>query len=207
MSAESDFAEIVDLSSIRVEGETAKTRAQYESRYGDKPGKGVYSRHDWARISYVLHCLEKGGAVLDVGVGSGQLINTLAASGEFERVVGIDVTTHTKFIRLSDSYELQRMNVADLSFDDDSFDVVVCMEVLEHVDRETFLAGLDELRRVCRTQLIMTVPFEEPLPLPVYHKQRFDKADVETLWPLADKRLLQRPRVSWLLLEESSPGR
>ena len=94
------------------------------------------------------------------------------------------------------------MNVARLQFDDASFDVVICMEVLEHVDRRTFAAGLSELRRVCGDQLLMTVPFEEPEPIPAYHKRRFDRADIRELWPSATRTRLDRPHVAWALMEE-----
>jgi ubiquinone/menaquinone biosynthesis C-methylase UbiE len=146
--------------------------------------------------------LKRGERALDVGVGSGQFINALAMSGAYSHVVGLDITTHSKFIRQTDAFEMKRMNVADLQFDDGSFDAVICMEVLEHVNRPTFLAGLKEIRRVCRGQLIMTVPFEEPEPLPRYHKQRFDRAAICDLWPTAVRQLLRRPGVSWALMEE-----
>lgn len=196
------FAQIVDLKQVKLNDHIAATRKFYAERHGETPASGIYSRHDWARVSYVFDMLARGRRVLDVGVGSGQLINALATSRMHSGVVGVDITTHSKFIRQTDAFEMKRMNVADLKFEDDSFDTVICMEVLEHINRSTFLAGLRELRRVCRTQLIMTVPFEEPEPLPRYHKQRFDRAEILGLWPSATRRLLQRPGVSWALMEE-----
>ena len=205
MTVDDSFAQKVTLTEVKLNEHIAGIKQQYTQRYGDKAGSGVYSRYDWARVSYVFDLLHKGGRVLDVGVGSGQFVNALAMSGSFPEIVGVDVTTHTKFIRLTDAYELQHMSVAELRFPTDSFDVVVCMEVLEHIDRRTFLAGLRELRRVCRDQLVMTVPFDEPLPLPSYHKQRFDQTSITELWPTASRQLLQRPGVSWLLMEETRP--
>ena len=202
IATEGVFARIVDLAQVKLSDHIVATRRFYAKRHGESPGSGIYSRHDWARIGYVSGMLGGGERVLDVGVGGGQLINALAMSGAYSQVMGVDITTHSKFIRQTDAFEMRRMNVADLQFEDGSFDAVICMEVLEHVNRPTFLAGLKEIRRVCCGQLIMTVPFEEPEPLPRYHKQRFDRAAISDLWPTAVRQLLRRPGVSWALMEE-----
>jgi 2-polyprenyl-3-methyl-5-hydroxy-6-metoxy-1,4-benzoquinol methylase len=45
-----------------------------------------------------------------------------------------------------------------LDFDDDSFDLVLCLEVLEHIaDPTPALAGLS---RVCRGDIVLSVPSE-----------------------------------------------
>jgi SAM-dependent methyltransferase len=197
------FDEAIDLARVQVSGPVAAIRRAYLDHHGEAAkGSGFYSRWDWARITVAFDRIAKGGRVLDVGVGSGQLVNLFASSNAFSSVVGVDVKTHSKFLRLTDAFEMQEMNVARLKFEDASFDAVVCMEVLEHVDPRTFEAGLSELRRVCRGHLLTTVPFEEPEPLPSYHKQRFDRGRIEALWPSATRTRLDRPNVAWALMEE-----
>ena len=51
-------------------------------------------------------------------------------------------------------------SVYDLQYEADSFDLVVCMEVLEHLERPE--AALEELCRVSRRWLLLSVP-REPL--------------------------------------------
>jgi len=196
--------QIVELRSVAPSEPIQNTVSFYEGRYGVQRKPGVYSVWDWARITFVFNLLLRGSRVLDVGVGSGQLINTIALSGEFASVTGIDIATHSKFVRMTDSFDLRRMDVASMSFEDNFFDVVICMEVLEHLDEHKFRTALAELRRVCRSQLILSVPFEEPKPLPRYHKQRFDSASIQAYWPNARKLRLRRPGTDWLLLEERS---
>lgn len=207
ISMEHVFAQVVDLKEVKLNEYIVSTRRFYAEQHGEVPGSGTYSRHDWARVSHVFDLLARGERVLDVGVGSGQMINLLAMSDLYREVIGLDIRTHSRFIRQTDAFQMKQMNVADLQFEDHSFDAVICMEVLEHVNRATFVAGLKEIRRVCRGQLIMTVPFEEPEPLPRYHKQRFDRVKILELWPSATRRLLQRPGVSWALMEEHPASR
>jgi 2-polyprenyl-3-methyl-5-hydroxy-6-metoxy-1,4-benzoquinol methylase len=202
LSLEDVFTQITDLATVEADAEVTRTREAYRLKHGEARGPGIYSSWDWARISFVKRLLPQGGDVLDVGVGSGQFINTLANTGVFHSVTGVDITTHSKFIRLSQSFEMKYVSVENLQLEPKSFDAVTCMEVLEHVDRTTFEAGLTELRRVCRGTLVLSVPFEEPEPLPSYHKLRFDRADLVRIWPNAKRILLRRPGVGWAMMFE-----
>jgi 2-polyprenyl-3-methyl-5-hydroxy-6-metoxy-1,4-benzoquinol methylase len=51
-------------------------------------------------------------------------------------------------------------SIYEIPFESDYFDIVVCFEVLEHLEEPH--KGLEELRRVSRNQLILSVP-REPL--------------------------------------------
>ena len=48
-----------------------------------------------------------------------------------------------------------------------------------------------EMKRVSRSKVIISVPFEEPFPLPPYHIQRFDEERIIDLFPdMSDLTLL-----------------
>jgi SAM-dependent methyltransferase len=163
-----------------------------------------YTENDWARFSFVLKLLRGGSKHLDVGVARGMFTNAVALDGRYRTVVGIDIVPKC-VATLSDRITLMRMSVTDLDFPDNSFDSVTCMEVLEHLRGVDLQRALSELRRVCRRQLIMTVPFREPLPLPHYHHQRFDETVVRDHFPRADLRLLIKhpeQKVPWIMMEE-----
>lgn len=167
-------------------------KATYEARYGTQPGAGVYSPDDWMRISYALSRLKPGGTVLEVGIGPGQLLNSMVSSGQFRTVVGVDIRRHSLLLTTSPAMQIQTMSITNLQFPDKHFDSVVCMEVLEHLPYESFVKGLAELRRVCRGQLLVSVPFEEPEPLPEYHLLRFAEDDILRYFPQGQYTLLQR---------------
>ena len=88
--------------------------------------------------------------VLDAGCGTGYGLEMLLAYGP-ESVKGVDLSEEAVADagrRLGDQAELVRADVRDLPLEDGSFDVVVCFEVIEHVERQR--DALDELKRVLR---------------------------------------------------------
>jgi SAM-dependent methyltransferase len=183
----------------------ARFERHYLAKFGQSTGKGLYSENDWRRINWVAAHLHNGGIVLDVGVGPGVLLNYLHGSGRFDRVIGIDIRVYSKFQAHYPELDHRLMNVVEMAFEDASIDTVICMEVLEHLAANSFRRALKELRRVTRRDLLITVPFCEPEPLPSYHKQRFGPKDLCDHFPHAKFTLLQRRNgrgVPWVLIHE-----
>lgn len=87
--------------------------------------------------------------LLDVGCGSGALIELLAARVPFHRPpVGIDLSS--TMLRLSDARRVSLLEGSgvQLPFTDESFDVVTCAHVAKHLDDTSLLLMLAEIRRV-----------------------------------------------------------
>ena len=88
--------------------------------------------------------------VLDVGCGNGYFLNQLQSRGL--SLHGTDIVDKAK----SKSFTYTQAGVEQLPFPDQSFDVVTCSHVLEHIiDLPRAVA---ELRRVARRQLMVVVP-------------------------------------------------
>ena len=77
---------------------------------------------------------------------------------------------------------IQKEDVQNLSFADRSFDIVLCQQVLEHVSNP--VPAIQELRRVTRRQLIITVPYE-----PFFTIARFCLWEKNHLWAITPKAL------------------
>jgi ubiquinone/menaquinone biosynthesis C-methylase UbiE len=77
---------------------------------------------------------------------------------------------------------IKQEDVQNLSFADNSFDIVICQQVLEHVPHP--VRAMAELKRVARKQLIISVPYE-----PFFTLARFLTWEKEHLWAVTPKAL------------------
>ena len=186
---------------------TTMIQEKYIERFGEEKGRlGWYQENDWRRIEYISSLLPKTNSVLDIGIGNGAFLNLLILLNRFQRILGIDIRRHSKFTTLFESqlYQIMYASVTNLPFSNKSIDIVTCMEVLEHLDKQSFLAALHELRRISRF-LIVTVPYNEPEPLPSYHKLRFTDSDLLTYFPHGEFILLKRSTgTAWMVIVERS---
>jgi len=97
-----------------------------------------------AEIKHVLSRLGPGDSVLELGCGYGRVTREIARAAG--RVVGID--TAAESLKLAgdaaraEACEYVKMDATDLDFDDDEFDMVVCVQngiCAFGVDRETLV--------------------------------------------------------------------
>ena len=99
-----------------------------------------------------------GGSVLDVGCGTGYMVDHLARNHPRRRFTGLDFIIEDGTRTRMPSIDFVEGKVEALPFADKSFDTVICTHVLEHV--LDFAAAVRELRRVARRRLILVVPQE-----------------------------------------------
>jgi len=95
-------------------------------------------------LKRVLAVLPPGGRVLDVGCGSGVLLAQLAGHAGYRAGVELSDTAAESASAVADEVINAAVD-ADLPFGADSFDVVVCADILEHLPDPatalTLLAG------------------------------------------------------------------
>jgi len=101
-------------------------------------------------------------SVLDVGCGEGVVTERLAQRLAPTKVLGVDADqTHLKTewdARSASNVSFATGSAYDLRFADGSFDVVCCIEVLEHLERPR--DALAEMSRVAGRALLLSVPNE-----------------------------------------------
>jgi ubiquinone/menaquinone biosynthesis C-methylase UbiE len=109
--------------------------------------------------------VEEGDDVLDVGFGLGYGLNILAIKAKTVSGVDVDkqVYDYCQGTVVGRNPRLAQLSVYDgmhLPFDDNSYDVITCVDVLEHVlDYDGFL---DELLRVTRKGILISTPNRRP---------------------------------------------
>lgn len=100
--------------------------------------------------------LPEGARILDAGCGSGRNMVELARHGY---VTGVELSdASARLARERKCGEVLEGSVMDMPLDDDTFDLVVSLDVIEHLDDD--VGALRELRRVTKPggALLVTVP-------------------------------------------------
>ncbi len=99
--------------------------------------------------------------MLDAGCGEGFVTRYLAQQNPALRLTGVDLSREAIAYAQEHFGELARFRTGSLyklPFSDNSFDTVLCSEVLEHLDDTR--RAVNELKRVARRYVLITVPRE-----------------------------------------------
>ncbi len=132
------------------------TRVSYYADDDQVTGVPVAQVLGLARALSVLEALAEleFSSLLDVGAGTGWLSQMVA--NEFgASVAAVDLSGELcVWARRAFAVPAYVANAAALPFEDDAFDVVLCSEVIEHVEFPA--AALGELRRVAKKAVIVT---------------------------------------------------
>ena len=143
--------------------------------------------------------------ILDAGCGEGHLLEKISERG-YNNLFGVDVTDVAleSAAKRVPKAELSLQDISKFSFEDKSFDIVVCTEVIEHV--ENYNEVLTELKRILKDDglLILTFP-NEPLcvamriaflrrPIPKDHVSFYS---VRKMKKLVGLRLKEKINLPW----------
>jgi ubiquinone/menaquinone biosynthesis C-methylase UbiE len=101
----------------------------------------------------------RGKTVLEVGCGEGKLATWLIHRAPTPaRYLATDVSLEAIPETLDPLIETAVASIDELPFASASFDIVVCCEVLEHLDNPA--RGLAEVARVAREHVLLSTPWE-----------------------------------------------
>ena len=130
----------------------AATQAKYTAR---NPLIRIANQRFFKALAAMLRRLP-ADSVLDAGCGEGVLLNRVSAS----RLVGIDLDRRrAQLARVANpGAAIAVADVVRMPFAPDSFELVLLLEVLEHVGDP--IAALSEAARVSRRYLLASVPNE-----------------------------------------------
>ena len=162
----------------------------------EKWEESYFSDEDRERIRSIVDLIPPNTtSLLDVGCGNGMLVNSLVEDEKkkIDRIVGTDRSTAAlSFVKT----EKVKSEITNLPFTDNEFDVVTCLEVIEHLPQKVYEKALQELDRVSKNWLIISVPYDEDLNYssvtcpqcitsfnPFYHMRSFNKEKLNNLYP------------------------
>lgn len=117
------------------------------------------SENEKARVSNLMGLIpNKSTSALDVGARDGFL--SIMLTDFFEQVTALDLVEpdirHGKVIPV-------KGDITKLDFPNNTFDLVLCAEVLEHIPPNLLVEACSELMRVSGKWLIIGVPYDQDL--------------------------------------------
>ncbi len=128
----------------------------------------VIGRMYQRRIELCLEQLTGGQSVLEVGFGSG--VSFLNLSQLYQEIHGLDLTADVHkvgemFANLGIQTELRNGSVLEMPYPDQSFDAVLLISILEHLQPQEQIIAFREIWRVLKPggQVVYGVPVERPL--------------------------------------------
>jgi SAM-dependent methyltransferase len=137
---------------------TAASSTNYEKFQTGNPVVRRLIGRFYQRVSAIVEPLDPD-SLLDAGCGEGETLERL--NGLLPaRTVGVDLSAKAVAFTAQrlPTVEVEQQSIDDLPFADDSFDLVLCLEVLEHLHDPA--AGLAELARVAAGDVLISVPHE-----------------------------------------------
>jgi len=130
----------------------------YDKYASQNPIEKAMMRRFLATLDRMVEGLQPTN-LLEVGVGEGEILQRMAARFPAATVLGLDLPDE----HLAEEWRRRGLpaefgDVTALRFADGEFDLVMAIEVLEHVPEPD--AALAELARVCSGTVVLSVPSE-----------------------------------------------
>lgn len=112
----------------------------------------------------IIHNLPPQSKVLDVGAGIGGFLQIIERHNSKLNTFGLDIGTPPTFLSHG---SFLRGNILSLPFQDNSFDLITCSHVLEHLT-DPFPA-ISELKRICKPEgyIYLETPSHRSALMPV----------------------------------------
>lgn len=159
----------------------------------------VIGRMYQQRIELCLEQLTGGQSVLEVGFGSG--VSFLNLSQLYQEIHGLDLTADVRqvgemFASLGIQTELRNGSVLEMPYPDQSFDSVLLISILEHLQPYEQHQAFREIWRVLKPggQVVYGVPVERPLM--VFCSACWEPISASTISPPKQTCAWQRKRFS-----------
>lgn len=102
----------------------------------------------------------EGGSLLDVGCGEGINLYHISEATDNFQLTGLEISQESLDVAktMVPMSHLEQGSIYDLPYEDNYFDLVLCTEVLEHLEEPE--KGLKEVCRVAKRDVILSVPHE-----------------------------------------------
>ena len=113
-----------------------------------------------ANVGRDLSSIDSEISILDAGCGEGFIDALLIDNYSSIRITGLEFAEEAIEIarKMNPKAEYVQSDITKMPFDDQSFDIVICTEVLEHLEKPD--KAISEIIRVAKKYVLLTVPHE-----------------------------------------------
>lgn len=176
----------------------------YSKHTSKNPLKQFFINNFFNSLFSVLKDLQID-TVLDVGCGEGFTLSKLKENKIGKKYEGIDASREAIYIGKKQYPELnlKEGNIYKLDYKDNSLDLVICTEVLEHLENPE--KALRELLRVSKKYLIISVPNEPFFYLFNYTQWGKDIGHINKWTSRGFTKLVKRQKVKILKIHTPFP--
>ncbi len=144
---------------FKYEGGTLVNTSNYRKHTSDNPVQRRLIDRFHVKVTDIVTGL-RPATMLDAGCGEGFVIDIFQTAMPETQIAGFDVLENSVKAaqQRNPRAEIAVGDIYNIDFADDSFDIVCCFEVLEHLHEPD--RALSELARVARNHVVLSVPHE-----------------------------------------------
>ena len=106
---------------------------------------------------------KKSKSILDLGCGDGK--NILLLKKRIKEIMAVGVDIHDESLEKAKDkncyIKLIRSDITKIKFKEKSFDCIICLQVVEHLNKKDALKIIEDLQRYARKQIIISTPIGE----------------------------------------------
>ena len=138
-------------------------KAQYWAKTADQDN--IWKRQAIVKRLLSLNLIDKGVLEIGVGLGTAAAAINVVILGRWN-YKGTDVSPDAvKLFKKQTHLDAHVAEVIDLPFEDGSFDTVIALDVLEHVEPKERIQGYTEIGRVLKPfgQVVLNIPLDVSL--------------------------------------------
>lgn len=131
-------------------------------------------------------------SLLDVGAGNGAFLNYLEREKSEVKLFGLERSEAAIQASIAKT-RILKGTLENLPFNDDGFDMISALEVVEHLPFGVYEKGIKEIERVAKRYILLSVPYQELRINTLcpycgcsfnqnYHMRSFDEKKLENLF-------------------------
>lgn len=172
------------------------SESYWTEQYSTNPDR--HNNHDEVKDTFFANYIEDGKSVLDIGCGNGMFLSYVQRRCPESPLWGIDLASSAiaECMQMFPKGKFINGSIFETDFGK-TFDYVVCMETLEHLEHPEEMAR--RIGELSHDMCLVTTPYKDHIPS-AEHIQEFDYREIQEMFMPYFKHLWVFPMASGRLV-------